>query len=98
MCANGCGLTNGLCILAGKIIYQRRSEVHGPRTAPQVQLRQPQVSGRKRDGVSASARMLRQAQPLLGGERERQRHGGDDPLQGPVSQRVSSKMHALLIC
>lgn len=76
---------NDLCITAGKIVHQRRAEVHGSWTAPQVQLRQPQVSGRERDGVPAAARVLRQTQPLLRREGERQRHGGDDPLQGPVS-------------
>lgn len=76
---------NNLCITAGKIVHQRCAEMHGPWTSPQVQLRQPQVSGRERDGVPAAARVLRQTQPLLCREGERQCHGGDDPLQGPIS-------------
>lgn len=56
---------NDLCNTTGEIVHQGRAEMHGPWTAPQVQLRQPQVPGREGDGVSATARVLRQTQPLL---------------------------------
>lgn len=69
---------------AGKVLHQGRPEMHGAQPATQVQLHQSQVPGGEGDGLTAAAGVLRQAQPLLRGQGERPRHGGDDSLPGPL--------------
>ncbi len=76
-CANDSGSMNELCITAGKIVHQRCAEMHGPWTSPQVQLRQPQVSGRERDGVPSCSAECYVKHNLCSAVREkRQCHGG----------------------
>lgn len=73
----------------GEVLHQECPEVHGPQPEAPVQLCEPEVPGSEGDDNPPAERVLRQTQPLFRHPGEHQRHGGDDPLPGPLPQRVS---------